>query len=291
MIPPKGFKAELYPLRHHLKYSFGLTNGAVAKNSAMITIVKHYKGSNDPTGIIVNPHDEDLMYETGSICGKMSIIDKMKINMAFTLTEDGLADGIDTLRVQYMPIFTSFPHRLDEVDVDTSLSVASILELTKDATQEDITPAHSTKLVHGAALNQLPFATSTVNLTEVFGLMNLTTDTQPEGIPWDSTTFFKALTMFTNKGALKSCIGQMRSINLSRQRPLARVFINRFPPRDVRRIVPYSFFGMLIHVPMDTDETSPYYTGVMTGTTPCVGFKAIIDYHEWNSGHNQEVTT
>ncbi len=290
MIPPRGFKAELYPLRHRLVYSFGLTNGAAAKNTAMITLVKNYKSVTDPNLVIVNPHDTDLDYDAGSICAPMSIIDKLSLSMSFNLTEDGLADGVDNLKVQYMPIFTSFPHRLEEVDIDTSLSVASILELTKDATQEDVTPAHAIKLVSGAAANHKAFPVSTVNFTEVFGTMNLTTDTQPEGIPWDSDVFFKASSMFTNKGALGSCHGRMRTLHLTRQRPQSRVFIKTFVPRDVRRIVPYSFFGMLVHVPMDDDIDSPYYTGVMTGTTPCLGFKCIVQYHEWNPQHNQEVT-
>lgn len=290
MIPPRGFKAEQYPLFHHFIYSVGLNLGTATNNSTILTFVKNYKGANDPSTVIVNPHDTDLDAETGAICTPMSIIDKLQYSMHFTLTEDAIDDGHTAVKVKYMPIFTSFPHRLEEADIDTSLTVAALLELTKDATQEDVTPAFSTDMVGGVAANQRTHPVSTVNFTEVFGTLNLGTDLVMEGVPWDSNVFFKASKRYTNKGALNSCHGNMRTITLTKTRPTFSVFSRRFVPRDVRRIVPYSYLGMLLHLPIDSDIEQPYYSGAVSSGKAAVGVKAIIDYHEWNPNHNQDVT-
>jgi len=288
MIPPRGFKAELYPLRHHFNYVYGLTAGTSETVATIATFVKNYKGVGAPNTIIVNPHHGSFETETGAICAPMSIIDKFSVLMSFTLTEDALADGVEAIRIKYMPIFTSFAHRIAEVDQKSTTSVAAILELTSDATQEDITPAFDTKLATGAAANEKNHPVSTANFTEVFGTLNLTTNVAMEGVPFDNATLFKALRYYTNKGALSSCIGKMKTITLTKNRPEYHTFIRRPVPRDVRRIQPYSYFGMLTAIDIDSNPQQIYYTGAMTVDKVAVGVKMTINYHEWHPEHNQD---
>ncbi len=288
MIPPKGFKSTLYPLRHKLKFSVGIDSGAAAKNSTIFTLVKNYKSANAATVVDVNPSHASFDTETGAICGKMSIIDRLKLTLKFNLTRAFLGVNNNSLAIQWTPIFFSFPEKLDATDDETTDTVATILSLTKDATEEDITPAFSTKLPIVATAS-LVHPTSSVNFTEVFGTLNLTTDTTMEGVPFNKDRFHNALKYYTNKGALKACIGQTRFMMLTSKNPEKTYHINKFVPRAIRRIVPYTYFGILIHCPLESDVSQHFLTTTTAGTI-AVGVKAVCTYDEWNIDHNQDMT-
>jgi len=292
MIPPAGFKATLYPLRHKFGYSAGLSFVTETMNSTMFTLVKNYKTAGPAADIIVNPSNALFEVETGAICAPMSIIDKLKLTLRFNLTDHGNATNkIKNCSLSWTPIFFSFPEKLDAADDKTTDTVAAILSLTKDATNEDITPAFATKLpVDGTS--DLTHPISTANLTESAAILNLTTDLTMEGVPFNQDRFFNALRYYTNKGALKACIGSTRNVKLSStgQGSISKTFhINKFVPRAIRRIVPYTFFAILIHVPLNTQFNQGYYSGTVVASKSDIGVKALITYDEWNIDHKQEM--
>ncbi len=289
MKPPKGFNAILMPLRHRFEYSVGLQVGSDSLNSTMMTFVKNYKSVNAPSTIIVNPHHASFETETGAICAPMSIIDRIKIQMTFTLTEDAIADGIEALKVNYLPVFTSFPDKMDSADDKTTTTAKAILNLTPDATEEDVHPTFTTLNLTKIASVSFAHPVSTANFTEVFGTLGLSVDLDVESTGFNPTTLFQALKYYTNKGAIGAMIGKYRSITLTKTHPTKTVFINKFVPRPVRRIVPYSFFGMILHCPIYTNREQPFYTGAMTAAKIAVGIKTLVTYDEWHLDHNQDM--
>ncbi len=291
MIPPKGFKSELYPLRHRFDYGVGLSLVQDAVNTTMCTLVKNYGAVVNPNTILVNPHNGGFEVETGAICSPMSIIDKMKLRMNFTLTEDAITDGVKSAVVQYLPIFTSFLEKLDSTDDKTTTTAKAILELTTNSTEEDVTPAFGTKLNLGASTGSTNHPVSTANFTEVFGTLNLTTNIACEGVPWSNEDFFNATRYYTNKGAIRSMVGRMRTVKLTDTFPTKFININKFVPRAVRRIVPYSFFAMLFHCPRGIDNETPYWSGAVTTAKPQIGIKMKVTYDEWNPEHEQDAMT
>ncbi len=95
--------------------------------------------------------------------------------------------------------------------------------------------------------------------------------------------------MHTTKGAIKSLLGRRRHMTLTKNKPFANFFINKFVPRAIRRIVPYTYFGILIHVPSTSDENQHYYSGAIGASKANVGVKALIQYDEWHPSHNQDM--
>ncbi len=293
MIPPRGFKSELYPLRHRIIYSFGLSLAGSTINSAMATLVRHYKTVlQAPSLIEVNPHNTLYDEETGAVVQKMSIIDKLRLSIKFNMTEN-CKDGIDAIwnfKFLWRPIFFSFPEKLDAVDDDTSTDVKTILQLTKDATEEDIVPISTAKLpVVGTSDLSQPL--STVNLSEVATThYNMTTDATMEGLAWDETLFQDAIRRYTNKGALKACVGRTRHVILSSTKPWANVYLDKFVPRAIRRVMPYTFMAILVHLPLIGDIGQVYQSDNPTSTVAHLGCKIIAQYHEWNADHHQDMT-
>ncbi len=291
MRPPSGFASQLYPLRHRFEYRTLLDLLLGPKNSAIFTLVKNYKTVTSAKTVDVNPHHTNFVTDGGSVCQPMSIIDQLRLTLRFSLTESSIdTDKIPDLHVLWRPIFFSFPEKLDAADDETTTTVASILSLTKDATEEDVTPAHggtAAKLVVNSSTATYP--ASTVNLTEVFGLMNLTTNTGPEGSPHDELVFQKAIAYYTNKGALKACVGATRHMTLSKDRASRTYRINKFVPRSIRRIVPYTFFGILVHLPVLGERGQYIFAPNPAATAGHVGVSVICNYHEWHNDFNQKM--
>ena len=113
-----------------------------------------------------------------------------------------------------------------------------------------------------------------------------------EGVPHNQKLFTDAIKYYTNRGALKACIGRQRHFTLTEKQPFKNFFIDKFVPRAVRRIVPYSYFGILVHVPFAGNTDQYYYDTTPTATTVAnVGVQAAVSYDEWNIDHIQEMTT
>ncbi len=306
MIPPRGFKTEVYPLRHRIINSFALSAVGETQNSGFITLVRSSQDAAiiAPDLINVNPHNTFYQKETGSIVQKMSIIDRLSLSLKFNLTSNAYlaqhtsgtstsevftgGDRIDHLHFTWRPIFFSFREKLDAADDDTGTTVASILGLTADDTNKDVVPLTTTKL-STIGSSDLSTAVSTVNDTEVFGDLNMTTNLTAEDHPWDEDLFQEALMRFTNKGALKACVGRTRHVHLSHARPYKNFYIKKFVPRAVRRVMDFTFMGIQINVPISSDITADYHATTL-GAGAHLGVKSICQYHEWNSSHNQDMT-
>jgi len=292
MIPPKGFRNEMYPLTHRVIYAFGLSAVTGTMNSTIATLVRHTNDiiANVPDKVIVNPHNTGYQTDAGPACVKMSIIDKLRLSMTFTATKVAVeTDSMFGIKLLWRPIAFSFPEKLDAADDDTTTTVASILNLTKDATFEDIVPLSVNKLPTGG-VSEKPHAVSTVNIAEVFGDYNMTTDTAMEDVAHDEDLFQDASMRYTNKGALKACVGRTRHVHLSRSNNVARFFFDKFAPKSIRRIMPYSYFGIQIHVPLISDIEQVYHSAAGTASQPHIGVKMICKYNEWNSAHFQEMS-
>ncbi len=301
MIPPSGFKSQVYPLRHRIIYSFGLSMKTGTQNSAYATLIMNSNDIANPVDqVVVNPHNTLYESDTGPLCAKMSIIDKLNLSLRFNLTNfanpknetaSGVftGDGLMNLRFLWRPVFFSFKEKLDAADDDTGTTVETILALTKDATKEDVVPLTTNKLPTGGT-SDFAHPISTVYDTQVFGDYNMTTDLTMEDHVWDETLFQDALRRYTNKGALKACVGRTRFVHLTRDRPFKNFYISKFVPRAIRRIMDYTHMGIQIHLPLAADIDQSYITQTLTGSAAHLGCQIICNYHEWNSDHFQDMT-
>jgi len=291
MIPPSGFKSELYPLRHKIKYSGGLTIGSETNNTMLMTIVRH---TNDiiagvPGSVVVNPHNTGYVEDAGPTVCKMSIIDKLSMSLKINMTENCGVDSIDAVKLLWRPIFFSFGEKLDATDDDTGTSVETILGLTKDATFEDIVPLSTNKLpIVGQSDLSIPL--SSVNIAEIYQDYNYTGSVGLEDHTWDENLFQDASRRYTNKGALKACVGRTRHLTLSTNKRYQNYYIDKFVPRALRRIVKYSYFGIQVHIPLDSEVEQHYLATDASATLAHIGVKMIVNFHEWNADHYQEMS-
>ncbi len=297
MRPPKGFENEKYPLRHRLAYSAGLSLGSDNFNTVFFPIVMSSLDMDVNVGTIkVNPHNTGYSEDNGPLCRQMSIIDRMRISLTFTMTstcenlrETAAAaftgDTVPALSFLWRPIFNVYPEKMDAADDDTTDTVAAILGMTKDATNEDIVAVTTTKLPV-AGPSELTQPISTVNAVQVFGDFNMTTNLGMEDHVFSEDLLQTALRRYTNKGALRSCLGRTRHVTLSRNRPFKKFYIDKFVPRAIRRVQPYGLFGIQVHMPMNTD-VKQHFLSQAPSNFAHLGISCLVNYHEWNVEHDQ----
>jgi len=187
----------------------------------------------------------------------------------------------------WRPIFNVYPEKLDAADDDTGTTVAAILGLTKDATFEDVVPVTTNNLPVGGPSEKLQ-PMSTVNAVQIFSDFNLTTDTIMEDHVFDEDLLHTALRRYTNKGALRSCLGRTRHVTLTHQKPYANFYVDKFVPRAIRRIQKYGFFGIQTHIFLEDDNRQAYTNKSISTTLGHVGVKCLVNYHEWHQDFRQE---
>ncbi len=307
MRPPKGFENEKFPLRHRLLYGAGLSVGSGTLRNVFMPIVRSADtiaaGALDlPSTVKVNPHNVNFEQDAGPLCYQMSIIDRMTISLKFAMTDDCqpshhssgtstnelfTGDDISAINFTWRPIFNIFPEKMDAADDQTGTTVAAILGMTKDATNEDIVPITTNKL-NTAGPSELVLPTSTAYGTEVFGDYNMTTNTAMEDHIFDEDLLQEALRRYTNKGALRSCLGRTRHVTLTRDRPFKNFYIDKFVPRAIRRIQPYALFGIQVCLPEDSHSSQYWMIKAAAATKNHIGIKMIVNYHEWNVEHDQD---
>jgi len=288
---PRGLEAQDHPLKHDFGYSCGLSAVTATKNSVWFPIVRSSTECTQANAktIIVNPHNTAQDRETGAMCTPMSIIQNLNMNLNFSAQSLMTTDEIKELHGWWMPFFVAFGEKLDAADDDTGVTVAAIMELTKDDTNKDVVPLTTTKL-DTTGTSALNHPVSTVNFTEVFGTLNYTTNIAMESADFDEDAFNVMRSTGTNRGALNACLGRKRffTVGIAGSIPLNRRFnIRGFLPRAVRRIVDFGFFGILTHIPL-ISELSQAYTSdaALTADKAHIGVKMRIRYDEWNEHHD-----
>ncbi len=302
MIPPRGFQQERYPLRHKLIYSFGLSAKTSTMNTAIAPLIM---GSSDmdiePEAVIVNPHNTAYMEDVGPLCRQMSIIDKLSLTIRFNMTsycnpKNEIAagtfngDGITHLKLLWRPIFFSFPEKLTAADDVTTTTVAAILGLTSDDTNQDVVALTTNKLpVIGESDKLHPV--SLINAVQVITDYNMTTNFGMEDHVWDENLFQDAIRRYTNKGALKACVGRTRHVNLTTNQPYKTFHINKFVPRSIRRVVDRTYMAIQVHLPLDSDISQDYMGKSLSASVAHVGCKIICRYHEWSHEHDQDMSS
>ncbi len=299
MRPPKGFEHEKYPLIHTLKAGYALSLGADTNNTAFVPIVMSSTDmAGSPSTIVVNPHNTNYVSDIGPLCRQMSIIDRMTISLKFQMTancenlrETAAAtftgDSINSFSFLWRPIFNVFPEKLDAADDDTGTTVAAILGLTKDATFEDVVPITTNKLP-ATGPSELPLPMSTVNDVQVITDFNMSTNTAMEDHVFDEDLLQTALKRYTNKGALRSCLGRTRHVTLSRKNPFKNFYLDKFVPRAIRRVQPYGFFGIQVHMHIESN-VKQHFLSLGPSDLGHLGVKMLVNYHEWNFEHDQDM--
>ncbi len=243
------------------------------------------KASADPSTIVVNPRNSGYGVEASPMICYDSIVQKMSGFTQFALSKHALeTDKVVAVNFFIIPVFASWEDSYTPADELSGDTIATILKLTSDTTNEDVTPTfNGTDLPTGSAVHPL---SNIVDADEAFGDYNLTTNSQHEGVQFDMDKFWDAMQFYTNGGKLKTLIGNVRKYTLTRHKPYMTLPRNNFTPKQARNGVPHLYLGDLINIPIGTTVQQLFETGDVTST----GMMRVTDvrqFAEWNREFHQ----
>ncbi len=280
-FPPKGYSSLVHPLPHNFSYFFTLQAEATAKDATIIPIICASQDLLLPETIEVNPTNAGFGEETGTMIQMNSIVPKISFNMKMSLTQGAIeTDKIRSMQVKWMPIYTAFLDSLEAYDIDSGQQVEDILELQHDVTFKDTFPLYSgTDL----AVGTVPM--SNKNQVEVFGDKGLSVDTKLESVAFDEPDFWDTLSYKTNAAKVRSHIGKIHNVNITRDRPYS-YYSNAATYPTVKRGNMYTFCGILIWIPASGSVGQVFQAGETTVIDHLL-ISASVRYDEWNPDFDQ----
>lgn len=278
---PRGYYQQESPLIHNFKMQFALNGALETKNSTIIPLFRASEVLTTPEVIEVNTTNASFAEETGVTIHNGAIVPRISINMRMALQPGAIeTDKLRVLRMNWCPIYTAFLNTLEADDIRTGVQIEDIMELQHETTNKDVYPLYSGVDITGSTVPM-----NTVSATEVFGDWGLTTDTKLESVAFDDEALFDALQYGNNKGMLRKVMGQWHGVDVKRD-SMYKYYNNNFTNPNVKRGNPYTFCGILFHLPLGGNPAQ-YYEASDLSSIDHITIGLHVRYEEWHKDFDQ----
>lgn len=299
--PPRGYNQMQYPLPHNFQMSFGLSMEDETRNTVIIPLIRNSELMVGIENVEVNPRHANFAEETGASCFTGSIVPRLTVQIAAWIPQliaFGGTPGTDTataVRFKIFPIYMAFEDMYDADNEKDLVDVQSVLELEHEVTDKTGQPLLSgVDVFSNGASGAGSIPLNTVGYTEVGAThWGATTDAKVESVAFDELLYWDMIHFGTMSSMLKKATGNIRNVNVQRGRPYYFHSSNYSSP-IVKRINPYTFCGIMIHVPQASVAAGVDETGQAAQQgelTPIehIHFSARVRYDEWNPNFDQTV--
>ncbi len=286
--PPFGYNKRDKPLPHLFAHIFGLNMLTDTVRSTVSTFLRTSKATNDPSTIEVNPRNAAFAVDTGALICEDSIVQKMSIVKSYSLSEGAReTENFLAVKLFHTNIMGVFEDSWTPKDEKTNLEVEDILELTRDATNMDVTPKFNSTSLTGAVVGAHPL--SNVTKTEVFGDLNLSGDATMEGVEFDLDTYFDSKRFMTNGGKVNAASPRMGStiLNVANGGYSTSGGV-KFLPKHMRFGRRDLFFGEIHHLPKQNNVAQIVDHLQVPANAMTVSVKIIVAFNEWNTEFDQK---
>ncbi len=264
-------RVEQFPREHDFNMSFYLQAEDETKNSTILPIVMQDEGLGAPSALSTNPENAAYTGMPDANCFVDSEINKTFTELTFMLTKGAIeTDKIHALNIAFMPIGLAFPEVYDITDEVTTTTIKGVLELTKESTDRQGFPLYTTvKLAE-------KFSGSATKSAQSPGL---TTTQVIESVAFDHEIFYDAIHYLKTAEKLKSVVGGLNWVTLTKNKPFRKILIKQRSAS--KRMNPYTFHGVLIHLPIGDSHIQLFDSGD-TSIIDHVLVQFRCRYNEWN---------
>ncbi len=279
-FPPKGYRMKEFPLPHEFRYDLQLNPEDDNTNTSILSLLRADESCLDASTINVNPSHLSFAEETGPTCNMGSIVPKISIDInAFMTVLARETHKMKEIIFQWAPIYTAFLDTLVAEDVKTGTEIEDIVELQHTTADKEVLPLwEGTKIGANQPL-------STINKAETYTTFGLTTDATLENVAFVEDDYFDAKSYYSNAGMLNKVMPKMNTARVSHERGY-HYHSNNFTNPLVKRINPYTFCGIMIHMPQCNNVLQPVQCGDIT-EHDAVAIKVQVRYDEWNPQFDQ----
>ncbi len=281
--PPRGYRQDEHALPHDFEYIFSLDGVLDTKNSTIATIFHTTEEGTNPEVIEVNPSNAAFGEDTGPSIFPGSIVPKIQVMFRCSLTNYAIeTEQIKALMMHWAPIYTAFLDDIEAQDDRTNTQVEDIIETAHSTAVKQVYPLFSGTDLDNAG-NQ-PFSIKTH--AQDFNDFALTTNGILESVAFDKEAYLDMKAYFTNSGKIRKVMPRLNTVMIGDQRPY-RHFSNNFTNPTVKRGNPYTFCGILFHLPLAGTYDQIVTSADVTGASPHVNVQMKVRFNEWNQEFDQ----
>ncbi len=284
MRAPRGYDRNDKPLHHEFNYYGGLSAYQTTHGKTTLTLLRTSKISVDPSTIEVHPKNSSFAVDAGPLVCYDSLIPEIEITKSYSFDYGAIqTNKLPALTLRRMKIFGHHKDTWDAIDPLSSSTTASILEVTKDDTNEDCTPTNSGTNLYDTGTQPL----STITGAEVFGDYNLTGDADLESTSDVMRSLKDAEHYKVNGNKLKSMTRYLPNVTLTSTRPLhlsyerQRVPVQaNFADEDLYYAEHLSLYGV-------AEQESILNKAITTTGISHIFFNYHVRFNEWNKDFDQ----
>ncbi len=275
---PKLMKQTWWPQPHRITagVTFELDNATL--DSTILPIAFYDEGLGAPSSIETNPENAAFaLVGDQANCFVGSRINMILGELRFSLTSKFFDDNLTSIRFGVMPIFMAFINDYTAIDEVTGLEIQDTLMMQTETTDRQGGPLY----VAGTDLPEKVATHGNLGANTPF----LDTDVGIESVAFNATNYYNALHFHTTKDKLKTVQGGLKWHIIDANKPFQKIKI--FIRPKVKAMNPFTYFGVLIHVPIQGD---PDQVGVITRDITAATQYLDVDwdfrYNEWNAEFN-----
>ncbi len=270
-------KVEMYAQPHDIRCEVAFELDDATLDSTIIPIAFYDEGMGTPTALETHPENAAFaVIAQQANCFINSRINIVLANIRFSLTSKALDENLPAVRMAFMPITMSFIDDYTAIDELSTLEIQDVLEMQTESTDNQGGPLY-------VAATDLPEATASTGLLATTTPF-LDTDTGLEAVAFNVLNYYNMLHFMTNSGKLKATQQGLKWFTLSANNP-TRNFDIRIRPK-VKRMNKFTYFGVLVHVPIHSTMDQIVNTGDITAATQYVSVHMRSRYSEWNQDFN-----
>ncbi len=269
-------KTEWFPQPHTREISFMFELDDTTLDSTIVPILAYDEGLGTPSARETHPEHTSFAVVNEPNCFVNSRVDNIYAELRFALTSKALDENLPSVRVSFMPIHMAFKEAYTAIDELSSTEVQDVLELQTEDTDRQGGPLY-------VAAKDMPTAFSNSSLVGT-NVPFLDTTQSLEAVAFSDSNYYNSLQFRTIEGKLKQVQSGLKWLTLTKNRPFAKIRIHM--KSNVKRLNPFTFFGVLVNVPIFGKFQQPLDTNDITVATDYVRCDFGYRYNEWNPDFN-----
>ncbi len=270
-------KTEHYAQPHDIRIAALFELDDATLDSTIVPIAFYDEGMGNPQSLETHPENAAFVVVGNQAnCFINSRINLVLARLRFNITSKFLDENVQAVRMAFMPIHMAFIDDYTAIDELSTLEVQDVLEMQTESTDNQGGPLYvaATDLPEGSALDSLAATTTPF----------LDTDTGLEAVAFSAAQYYNMSHFMTNSGKLNAASGGLHWTILDANHPVKEFDIRIVP--KVKRMNKFTYFGVLIHCPINTALDQIPKAGDITAATSYVQWSLRARYSEWNLDFN-----
>ncbi len=273
-------KVPEWPRPHDWSYNFAMPiESAAVRATTICPIITYDEGLGAMSAYKSNPVNASFVEAATDHCFPTSRVNRIFCELKAQMSKIMLTDAVSEVRFATSIIHCAFDDGEAEDEVST-LDLNEIIELTGETTDRQTYPLWNDIDLHDFKSNaglDMPAETP-----------GLDTDLEIEATAFNLDDYYDCLHYYTNGAKLRTIMTPLKWHTIAKQKTSAQI-LHFSQQSNTKFLNPYTFLGLLIHVPQNIDKDQYGKPADTTVETSTLEFTFHTRYNEFNHEFNHSM--